>query len=226
MYLLMMGLMACVCLTTQSCAQADDDDINYNAPSYDSSLGMPGEFHGYWIVCDTRTDSCVMRYDGQVFSFSKLPIETILDYFGFYIRSGYFPQGCIGLDGSQFLNYQDKNATGSEKAQIEAGPMVVLPTVVGYSESNLYFNTSIQVYENAVEENYSNMYYSFCTKVGDKTTSYRFLFDKETYGVYNWEQKSRVIKFNIKEISIITPGQRENNVTLSPMMELIFVSKN
>ena len=223
MYLLMMGLMACVCLTTQSCAQADDDDINYNAPSYDSSLGMPGEFHGYWIVCDTQTDSCVMRYDGQVFSFSKLPIETIMDYFDFYIRYGFFPQGYIGLNGSQFHGI---NATGSEKVQIEAGPMVVLPTVVGYSESNLYFNNSIQVYDNAVEENYSNMYYSFCTKVGDKTTSYRFLFDKETYGVYNWERKSRVIKFNIKEISIITPGQRENNVTLSPMLELTFVSKN
>lgn len=232
MYLLMMGLMACVCLTTQSCAQADDDDINYYAPSYDSSLGMPGEFHGYWMVHGLKADSCVMTYDGKVLSFSKMPIKTIMFFFDSYRKNGYFPLSGY-LDSPPYPDLEDKQyiKNWTEGVQLEAGPLVVLPVVVGYSVNNYYFNSSVQQVnlinsEKGYEETYSNMFYNFSTKSGDKTTFFGFLFDTETYGVYNAEQKSRIIKINIKEIEIILPGPERETIkeTFNPMLDLTFIS--
>lgn len=227
-YIIMMGLLACICLTTQSCANGDDDDINQFAQDSFSFIGMQGSHPGYWMVFGTKADNCVMTYDGKVLSFSKMPIQTIMTFSNYYRQNGYFPEnGHLVNDGSSSFEDLDGDI------QLVAGPMEVVPVVVGYSGNNLYFNSSIQNMNTNNPESYyqkfdTDMFYSFSIKEGNQTTYYSLVFDRDTYGVYNAEQKSRVLKIFIKEISIIRPGQerQETYATLKPMMELTFVSND
>lgn len=231
-YFIIMVLMTCMCLTTQSCSSGDDEDFaNQNNYSY-SDLGRIGTYQGYWMVHGLKADSCVMTYDGKVLSFSKMPIKTIMFFFDSYRRNGYFPLSGY-LDSAPYPDLEDKQyiKNWTEGVQLEAGPLVVLPVVVGYSVNNYYFNSSVQQVnlinsEKGYEETYSNMFYNFSTKSGDKTTFFGFLFDTETYGVYNAEQKSRIIKINIKEIEIILPGPERETIkeTFNPMLDLTFIS--
>ncbi len=224
----MMGLMACLCLTTQSCANGDDEDMNKSASESFSSIGMLGAHPGYWMVFGTKADNCVMTYDGKVLSFSKMPIQTIMTFSNYYRQNGYFPGNGYTSDDI-YPSFEG----GAGDIQLVAGPMEVVPVVVGYSGNNLYFNSSIQNMNTNNPESYyqkfdTDMFYSFSIKEGNQTTYYSLVFDRDTYGVYNAEQKSRVLKMFIKEISIIRPGQesQETYASLNPMMELTFVSND
>lgn len=228
-YIIMMVLMTCMCLTTQSCSSGDDEDsANQNNYSF-SYLGRMGTYQGYWMVFGQKADSCAMTYDGKVLSFSKLPLGMIMAYFDYYRSHGVFPKKVDYFTD----NTPDSHYSDSYDVQLEAGPLVVLPVVVGYSENNCYFNSSVQKMDHVnsggnYEANYSDMYYSYRTKSGDKTTFYSFVFDRDTYGVYNAEQKSRVIKLYIKVIEITLPGPGRECITetFNPMMELTFISND
>jgi hypothetical protein len=113
---------------------------------------------------------------------------------------------------------------------VEADPLVLLPVLIGYSEANLYFNSSVQhvsiIPPSGYEEDYSAMYYSFVVDNGEEKIPFSMVFDRDTYGIYNAGKKSQVIKLYIKEITFLLPNRNEITVSLNPMMELAFISND
>jgi hypothetical protein len=213
-YILIMGLMTCMCLMATSCKSEDEDDVsksNVDASVFTmSSLLRHGEHPGYWVVNGIPADSCIMSYDGEVFSFTSLPIEAVLKVLELY-RDEYTAQGI-------------------NEYQVEADPLVLLPVLIGYSEANFYFNSSVQhvsiIPPSGYEEDYSAMYYSFVVDNGEEKIPFSMVFDRDTYGIYNAGKKSQVIKLYIKGITFLLPNRNEITVSLNPMMELAFISND
>jgi hypothetical protein len=197
-----------------SCKSEDEDDVsnsNVDASVFTmSSLLRHGEHPGYWVVNGIPADSCIMSYDGEVFSFTSLPIEAVLKVLELY-RDEYTAQGI-------------------NEYQVEADPLVLLPVLIGYSEASFYFNSSVQhvsiIPPSGYEEDYSAMYYSFVVDNGEEKIPFSMVFDRDTYGIYNAGKKSQVIKLYIKGITFLLPNRNEITVSLNPMMELAFISND
>ena len=224
-FLYLIGLMTCMCLMATSCKSEDEDDVsksNVDASVFTmSSLLRHGEHPGYWVVNGIPADSCIMSYDGEVFSFTSLPIEAVLKVLELY-RDG---QSMVEFEFFRYLTAQ-----GINEYQVEADPLVLLPVLIGYSEANFYFNSSVQhvsiIPPSGYEEDYSAMYYSFVVDNGEEKIPFSMVFDRDTYGIYNAGKKSQVIKLYIKEITFLLPNRNEITVSLNPMMELAFISND
>ena len=83
-YILIMGLMTCMCLMATSCKSEDEDVINMTTSNFNDFLGKPGEYSGYWTVFGAKADSCVMTCNGEMITFSKMPVSTILNLLYIY----------------------------------------------------------------------------------------------------------------------------------------------
>ena len=225
-YILIMGLMTCMCLITQSCKNEEDDMMSNPAYNFAKSfLGKTGEYPGYWMVNGVKADNCVMAYDGTVLTFSKMPIAALLKY----CKDGEFEANAFA-DCPAFNHFEE--VLNSADTQLEASPLVVLPIPIGHSGDGLYFSNAVQqksLYnsQDGYVENYSNMYYSFSIKNREKTWFLDLLFDYQTYGVYNIEQESRVIRFYVKTVRVTPSGHNQEGIqTFDPMIELTFISNN
>lgn len=221
-YILIMGLMTCMCLITQSCKNEEDDMMSNPA---NNILGYPGAYPGYWTVDGVKADNGVMTYDGTVLTFSKMPIAALLKY----CKDEEFEANAFA-DCPAFNHFEE--VLNSADTQLEASPLVVLPIPIGHSGDGLYFSNAVQqksLYnsQDGYVENYSNMYYSFSIKNREKTWFLDLLFDYQTYGVYNIEQESRVIRFYVKTVRVTPSGHNQEGIqTFDPMIELTFISNN
>ena len=244
-YILIMGLMTCMCMITQSCTN-EEDDIMINNPAYDFTnafLGRPGNYPGYWMVNGVKADSCVMAHDGTNVVFSKMPVVAILKAMGLDIAKN--------LEQSVGSSQESPGTGTSEDIQFKlvAKPLALIPKPIGYTDDYVYFeNTNTTKYLAAQPEmpvfasNYNGMsYYPFDINVSvnggdflmDQTTYYYLMFSDENYGVYNAKQQSQVVKLLIKELQVWEPKHSDfgnhiqyegYSITLDPMMELAFIS--
>lgn len=218
-YILIMGLMTCMCLITQSCKNEEDDMMSNPA---NNILGYPGAYPGYWTVDGVKADNGVMTYDGTVISLSNLPIKTILEFTELYRNKG--------LAMAQYSSFLHPDSKSISELQVEADQLVLLPVIVGYSGKNLYFNSSVQhvsmIPPSGYEEDYSAMYYSFVIDNGEEKIPISMVFDRDTYGIFDAGKKSQVIKLYIKEITFLLPKRNEITVYFDPMMELTFISND
>ncbi|MBO7577942.1 MAG: hypothetical protein J6T43_02985 [Prevotella sp.] len=244
-YILIMGLMACMCLMATSCKSEDEDDINKNASDFKAFLGTPGGYPGYWMVNGVKADSCVMVHDGKTIIFSTMPVVAILKAMNFGIAQNLEQSG----EASQ---ESPSNGTSEDiKFKLVARPLAVIAKPIGYTDNYVYFeNTNTTKYLSAQSEmpafasKYNGMsFYSFGINVSvnggdfymDKTTYYYLMFSDENYGVYNAKQKSQVVKLFIKELQVWEPKHsdwgnqikyEEQSITLDPLLELTFISND
>ena len=236
-YILIMGLMTSMCLMATSCKSEDEDVINMTTSNFNDFLGSQGEYPGYWTVFGAKADSCVMTCNGEMITFSKMPVSTILNLLYIYdsLQGGELSTENIG-------SYAGTKSINLDNVQIDENPFTVVANQTGYTGTNTYFSAA-ELHKidfgYAVDESllqYSNllssMYYSFgVTNSEGKRWSYCLSFDKENYGVYNTAQKSRVIRFYIKRIGIVFSadnGEVRADVTneFDPMWELTFISND
>ena len=236
-YILIMGLMTCMCLMATSCKSEDEDDINMTTSKFNDFLGKPGEYSGYWTVFGAKADSCVMTCNGEMITFSKMPVSTILNLLYIYdsLQGGELPTDNIG-------SYAGTKSINLDNVQIDEKPFTVVANQTGYTGTNTYFSAA-ELHKidfgHAVDESLlqytgllSSMHYSFgVTNSEGKRWSYCLSFDKENYGVYNTAQKSRIIRFYIKRIGIVFStdnGEVRADVTneFDPMWELTFISND
>ena len=239
-YILLMGLMICMGLMTISCSNEEDDDkIKAEIPSFTWSLVLrSGDYQGYWTVWNEKADSCVMTFDGNSLSFSKMPVEIILNIIDIYNSAGSLVeiehQG-LGED-SKLRNYADKYK--GVDFQIEEEPFVVTPVLTGYTVKTVYFKNNIDKtsidaehakFLSNIGQVYLNPYmgYLFSVKVDDdKEWYYLLAFDQENYGVINIQQSSLVIKLFLKEVYIQTPEGKIDHMTFDKVVELAFISND
>ena len=236
-YILIMGLMTCMCLMATSCKSEDEDVINMTTSNFNDFLGKPGEYPGYWTVFGAKADSCVMTCNGEMITFSKMPVSTILNLLYIYdsLQGGELPTDNIG-------SYAGTKSINLDNVQINEKPFTVVANQTGYTGTNTYFSAAEGRkidFGHAVDESLlqytgllSSMHYSFgVTNSEGKRLSYCLSFDKENYGVYNTAQKSRIIRFYIKRIGIVFStdnGEVRADVTneFDPMWELTFISND
>jgi len=236
-YILIMGLMTCMCLMATSCKSEDEDVINMTTSNFNDFLGSQGEYPGYWTVFGAKADSCVMTCNGEMITFSKMPVSTILNLLYIYdsLQGGELPTDNIG-------SYAGTKSINLDNVQIDEKPFTVVANQTGYTGTNTYFSAAElhQIdFGHAVDESLvqytgllSSMHYSFgVTNSEGKRLSYCLSFDKENYGVYNTAQKSRIIRFYIKRIGIVFStdnGEVRADVTneFDPMWELTFISND
>lgn len=236
-YILIMGLMTSMCLMATSCKSEDEDVINMTTSNFNDFLGSQGEYPGYWTVFGAKADSCVMTCNGEMITFSKMPVSTILNLLYIYdsLQGGELSTENIG-------SYAGKKSINLDNVQINEKPFTVVANQTGYTGTNTYFSAA-ELHKidfgHAVDESLvqytgllSSMHYSFgVTNSEGKRSSYCLSFDKENYGVYNNAQKSRVIRFYIKRIGIVFStdnGEVRADVTneFDPMWELTFISND
>ena len=236
-YILIMGLMTSMCLMATSCKSEDEDDINMTTSNFNDFLGSQGEYPGYWTVFGAKADSCVMTCNGEMITFSKMPVSTILNLLYIYdsLQGGELSTENIG-------SYAGKKSINLDNVQINEKPFTVVANQTGYTGTNTYFSAAEGRkidFGSAVDESLlqytgllSSMHYSFgVTNSEGKRCSYCLSFDKENYGVYNTAQKSRVIRFYIKRIGVVFSadnGEVRADVTneFDPMWELTFISND
>lgn len=231
-----MGLMTCMCLMTTSCSNQDEYeegkyDWDMNAMTMASILPR-GDYQGYWTVWNEKADSCVMTFDGNSFSFSKMPVEIILNLIYIYISAG----SLVGIEHHGLGSYAENPF--NDDIQIEEEPFVVNPVLTGFSEKTVYFKNNIdKAYMDANNAKFlsdtgqvnlnSNMGYVFSVKGDDdKEWNYLLVFDQENYGVINIQQSSRVIKLYLKEVFIQTPAGKTDHMTFDKVVELVFISND
>lgn len=241
-YIILMGLMTCMCLITTSCSNQDEyeegkSDWGMNATTMASILPR-GHYQGYWTIWDEKADSCEMAFDGESLGFSQMPIGLLLDLIDHHDRSG----GFVGAT-STYAPYEGSYAAirypfqlGDVLIQVEAPPFVLNPVLTGYSEKTVYFKNNIDknymtAHKNLVQyvgQVLFNPYmgYVFSVKVDDKEWNYLLAFDPENYGVINIQQSSRVIKLYLKEVFIQTPAGKIDHMTFEWMVELAFISND
>lgn len=241
-YIILMGLMTCMCLITTSCSNQDEyeegkSDWGMNATTMASILPR-GHYQGYWTIWDEKADSCEMAFDGESLGFSQMPIGLLLDLIDHHDRSG----GFVGAT-STYAPYEGSYAAirypfqlGDVLIQVEAPPFVLNPVLTGYSEKTVYFKNNIDknymtAHQNLVQyvgQVLFNPYmgYVFSVKVDDKEWNYLLVFDQENYGVINIQQSSRVIKLYLKEVFIQTPAGKIDHMTFEWMVELAFISND
>lgn len=235
-YIILMGLMTCMCLMTTSCSNQDEyeegkSDWGMNATTMASILPR-GDYQGYWTVWNEKADSCVMTFDGNSFSFSKMPVEIILNLINIYISAG----SLVGIEHQGLGSYA--KIPFNDDIQIEEEPFVVNPVLTGFSEKTVYFKNNIdKAYMDANNAKFlsdtgqvnlnSNMGYVFSVKGDDdKEWNYLLVFDQENYGVINIQQSSRVIKLYLKEVFIQTPAGKTDHMTFDKVVELVFISND
>lgn len=218
-YIILMGLMTCMCLITTSCSSADEDD-NFNNPSIFTMANVlrQGRYSGHWKVNGYPADSCEMAFDGISIAFSNMPVTTILRE----ARLGLVPDFKLEV-GSDVV--YDKEIV------VNAGGFVIEPVLKGFSESNTYFSSSFKgnsyKYQGLTENmDLTDVSYLFSATDGEDTWYYGIVFDEENYGVLSKEQSSRVIKFTIKEIIEYDPPQYERMVWHTWSIPLIFISND
>ena len=218
-YIILMGLMTCMCLMTQSCKN-EDEDVDYNDSSIFTMANVlrQGRYSGHWKVNGWEADSCVMTFDGKSIAFSNMPINTILRE----ARLGLVPDFKFEV-GSDVI--YDKEIV------VNAGGFVIEPVLKGFSESNTYFSSSFkgnsynqQGFTESMD--LTDVSYLFSATDGEDTWYYGIVFDEENYGVLSKEQSSRVIKFTIKEIIEYDPPQYERMVWHRWSIPLIFISND
>ena len=224
-YIILMGLMTCMCLMTTSCSNEEDDimfDPDKNAVN--SFLENPGEYSGYWMVFNEKVDNCVLTCDGKNLTFSKIPVEILLNLIGAYdaLMSQNLSTADIG-------SYVGKKYIELGNAQLEAYPFTIIPKQMGYTSNSFYFsantNDSHVVYEGKIPGVYG-LTYPFTIKSEEVTIQYFLEFSDEIYGVINTDQQSRVIKFYIKECHILNHEGIYEHLPFNPMIELTFISND
>lgn len=234
-YIILMGLMTSMCLITTSCSNQDEYeegkyDWDMNAMTMASILPR-GDYQGYWTVWNEKADSCVMTFDGNSFSFSKMPVEIILNLINIYISAG----SLVGIEHQGLGSYAE--IPFNDDIQIEEEPFVVNPVLTGFSEKTVYFKNNIDkaftvsqyglLHFNTEQVNLSsNLGYIFGVKNDDKEWYYLLVFDQENYGVINIQQSSRVIKLYLKEVFIQTPAGKIDHMTFDKVVELVFISND
>ena len=232
-YILLMGLMTCMCLITTSCSNEEDDDIiKAEIPSFTWNLVLRhGDYQGYWTVWNEKADSCVMTFDGSSLSFSKMPVGIILDVIDIYNSAG----SLVEID-NQDLGHYAKNLS-NDSIQIEEEPFVVNPVLTGYSVKTLYFTNNIDKASMDVQHKFLtnigqahlNPYMGYLFSVivdDDKEWNYLLVFDQENYGVINILQSSLVIKLYLKEVYIQTPEGKIDHMSFDRKVELAFISND
>jgi hypothetical protein len=172
-----------------------------------------------------------MTFDGNSFSFSKMPVEIILNLINIYISAG----SLVGIEHHGLGSYAENPF--NDDIQIEEEPFVVNPVLTGFSEKTVYFKNNIDkaftvsqyglLHFNTEQVNLSsNLGYMFGVKNDDKEWYYLLVFDSENYGVINIQQSSRVIKLYLKEVFIQTPAGKIDHMTFDKVVELVFISND
>ena len=224
-YILLMGLMTCMCLITTSCKNEEDDITSDPGNSaFSSFLESPGEYSGYWMVFNEKVDNCVLTCDGKTLTFSNLPVEILVNLIGAY-------DDLIAQDLStaNIGSYVGKKFFDLGNAQLEAYPFTIIPKQMGYTSNNLYFSANTNDSQNKIQGTIPGVYgltYSFSIKSEEVTIQYFLEFSDEIYGVFNPDQQSRVIKFYIKECHILNHNGIYEHLPFNPMIELTFISKD
>ena len=234
-YIILMGLMTCMCLITTSCSNQDEYeegkyDWDMNAMTMASILPR-GDYQGYWTVWNEKADSCVMTFDGNSFSFSKMPVEIILNLINIYISAG----SLVGIEHQGLGSYAE--IPFNDDIQIEEEPFVVNPVLTGYSVKTLYFTNNIDKASMDVQHKFLtnigqahlNPYMGYLFSVivdDDKEWNYLLVFDQENYGVINILQSSLVIKLYLKEVYIQTPEGKIDHMSFDRKVELAFISND
>ncbi|MBP5355753.1 MAG: hypothetical protein J6Z10_02740 [Prevotella sp.] len=244
-YILIMGLMTCMCLMATSCKSEDEDDINMTTSNFNDFLGKPGEYLGYWMVNGVKADSCALVHDGETIIFSTMPVVAILKAMNFGIAQNLEQSGEASQESPSNGTIEDI------QFKLVATPFALIAKPIGYTDNYMYFENTNTTKCLAVEpempsfaSKYNGMsFYPFGINVSvnggdfymDKTTYYYLMFSDENYGVFNAKQKSRVIKLFIKELHVWEPHAsdfgnhiqyKEHSITLDPMLELTFISND
>ena len=214
-YILIMGLMTCMCLMATSC-KSEHDAAFYKM----ASVLKQGHYSGYWIVNGFPADSCEMSFDGTLIGFSNMPVTTILR------------EAHLGL--VPFFKMQSGPSIINDKDIIvKNNGFVVKPVLSGVSANNTYFSSSFKEsgYATAHQGLAANMdledvSYLFSATDGEDTWYYGIVFNEDNYGVLSNEQSSRVIKFTIKQIIEYDPPHYERRVWSSWSIPLIFISND
>ena len=246
-YIFIMGLMTCMCLITQSCSNQDEYDSSKN--DWNPKTGIinmaqilpRGDYQGYWTVWDEKADSCIMTFDGNSLSFSKMPVDIILAIL--YYLDGSTP---ISVESGKNNFHEDggyahwKSLLESYKIDIpiDAKPFVAYPILMGYSEKTVYFMNDVSkaymdaqnsAFRTDIKQSFLNseLGYTFSVKTDNSKDRYFLLaFDQENYGVINIQQSSRVIKLYLKEVFVLSPENNVDHMTFDSMIELTFISND